>query len=194
MQKPTLTVTEFARQRVGEVRANRGLPEAPVRISIVGREDGRFQYDLQLVRPGEEHEGDVVVDESGGIVFHLPLSTAPYMNGVTVDADPASGALRVDNPNPLWLDPLAERVQAYLDAELNPYVASHGGHIDLLDVAEGVAYVHMGGGCQGCGMASVTLGQGIRAALLENFPEVTEVRDTTDHAQGTNPYYRAAKK
>jgi len=73
-------------------------------------------------------------------------------------------------------------------------VASHGGHIDLLDVAEGVAFIHMGGGCQGCGMAEVTLGQGVRAAILDAFPEIREVRDTTDHAQGANPYYQAAKK
>ena len=62
------------------------------------------------------------------------------------------------------------------------------------DVAEGVAYVHMGGGCQGCGMASVTLAQGVRTAILDRFPEITDVRDTTDHAQGANPYYQASKK
>ena len=52
----------------------------------------------------------------------------------------------------------------------------------------------MGGGCQGCGMAEVTLGQGVRVAILERFPQIIEVRDTTDHAQGANPYYQAAKK
>ena len=64
----------------------------------------------------------------------------------------------------------------------------------LLDVSDGVAFIHMGGGCQGCGMAEVTLGQGVRVAILERFPEIIEVRDTTDHAQGANPYYQAAKK
>lgn len=56
------------------------------------------------------------------------------------------------------------------------------------------AYLRLGGGCQGCGMAAVTLGQGVRAAILDSFPDIREVRDTTDHAQGANPYYQAAKK
>ena len=102
--------------------------------------------------------------------------------------------MRVENPNPLWLDPLAEAVQRLLDDEINPSVATHGGHIDLLDVADGVAFIHMGGGCQGCGMAAVTLGQGVRSAILDSFSDIREVRDTTDHAQGANPYYQAAKK
>ena len=43
-------------------------------------------------------------------------------------------------------------------------------------------------------MASVTLAQGVRTAILDRFPEITDVRDTTDHAQGANPYYQASKK
>jgi Fe-S cluster biogenesis protein NfuA len=43
-------------------------------------------------------------------------------------------------------------------------------------------------------MAAVTLGQGVRTAILDSFPDISEVRDTTDHAQGANPYYQAAKK
>jgi Fe/S biogenesis protein NfuA len=54
-------------------------------------------------------------------------------------------------------------------------------------------YVHMGGGCQGCGMASVTLKHGIEAMVQESFPEITNIIDTTDHASGTNPYYQPAK-
>ncbi|MGZ7017946.1 MAG: NifU family protein, partial [Acidimicrobiia bacterium] len=57
-----------------------------------------------------------------------------------------------------------------------------------------IAYLRMGGGCQGCGMAAVTLSQGIEVALLEFVPEITEVVDVTDHASGSNPYYEAAKK
>jgi len=122
------------------------------------------------------------------------LASVPYLDGITLDANPSSGALTVDNPNPLWLDELARDVQRLLDEEINPSVAMHGGHIDLLDVSDGVAYINMGGGCQGCGMAEVTLGQGVRVAIMDRFPQITEVRDTTDHAQGANPYYQAAKK
>jgi Fe/S biogenesis protein NfuA len=194
MKQPRVTATGAARTRIEQVRANRKQPGAGLRIAITGRQEGAFVYDMQLVAPGEERQGDMVVDTLEGIPIHVPLESAPYLDGITLDADLPMGAVRVINPNALWLDPVAERVQRLLDEEINPSVASHGGVIDLLDVADGVAYIHMGGGCQGCGMAEVTLGQGVRTAILDSFPEIHEVRDTTDHAQGANPYYQAAKK
>jgi Fe/S biogenesis protein NfuA len=194
MREPRIAATDLALTRIEQVRSNQRKPGAGVRIAITGRQEGAFTYDLSLVAMGEEREGDVIVDGPGGIRFMLPLESVPYLDGITIDADRLSGALRVDNPNPLWLEELARDVQQLLDQEINPSVATHGGHIDLLDVSDGVAYIHMGGGCQGCGMAEVTLGQGVRVAILERFPEITEVRDTTDHAQGANPYYQAAKK
>ena len=194
VKAPRIATTEFALTRIEQVRANRKQPDAGVRIAITGRQDGSFSYDLSLVASGEERAGDVLVDGPDGVRFTMPLASVPYLDGVTLDADPSSGALTVDNPNPLWLDELARNVQRLLDDEINPSVAMHGGHIDLLDVSDGVAYIHMGGGCQGCGMAEVTLGQGVRVAIMERFPQITEVRDTTDHAQGANPYYEAAKK
>ena len=194
MKTPRISATDIALSRIEQVRANRKQPEAGVRIAITGRRDGAFVYDMQLVVPGEERDGDVVIEGPQGLQFHVPLAATPYLDNATLDADAATGALRVENPNPLWLEPVAQSIQEFLDDEVNPMVAGHGGVIDLLDVADGVAYIHMGGGCQGCGMAEVTLGQGVRVAILERFPEIHDVRDTTDHAQGTNPYYQAAKK
>ena len=194
MPEPRIAATDFALTRIEQVRVNRKQPDAGIRIAITGRENGGFTYDLGLVPSGEEREDEVVVTGPKGIRFHLPRASAAYLDGITLDADPGTGALSVDNPNPIWLDDLAASIQQFLDAEINPSVASHGGHIDLLDVTEGIAYIHMGGGCQGCGMASVTLGQGVRVALLERFEEITDVLDTTDHAAGKNPYYQQSKK
>ena len=194
MKEPRIAATDFALTRIEQVRTNRKQPDAGVRIAITGRQDGGFTYDIALVPAGEERVGDILVDGPEGIRFTVALESVPYLDGITLDVDRCSGALIVDNPNPLWLDELARSVQRLLDDEINPSVATHGGHIDLLDVSEGVAYIQMGGGCQGCGMAEVTLGQGVRVAIMESFPQITEVRDTTDHAQGANPYYQAAKK
>ena len=74
-----------------------------------------------------------------------------------------------------------------------PAVAMHGGEIHLIDFKDGVVYIQMGGGCQGCGAADVTLKAGIERMIVEEIPEVTEVLDTTDHASGGNPYYAPAK-
>jgi Fe/S biogenesis protein NfuA len=87
-----------------------------------------------------------------------------------------------------------QRVIQILDEQINPSIASHGGHAELVAIEDTIAYLRLSGGCQGCGMAAVTLGQGIEVAILDAVPEITEVIDVTDHASGANPYYEAAKK
>lgn len=81
------------------------------------------------------------------------------------------------------------RIQSLFDEKVNPAIASHGGHAELVDVKDGNVFVRMGGGCQGCGMAAMTLRQGIERAIREEVPEVDEVIDVTDHGAGENPYY-----
>ena len=87
-------------------------------------------------------------------------------------------------------DALKARVQAVFDEQINPAVAMHGGFISLVDVKDSKVFVEMGGGCQGCGAANMTLKAGIEAILLEEVPEITAVVDTTDHAHGDNPYFK----
>jgi Fe/S biogenesis protein NfuA len=88
---------------------------------------------------------------------------------------------------------LKTRVQELIDASINPAVAGHGGYVELLDVKDNTAYIAMGGGCQGCGAADITLKAGIERLIKEEIPEIVEVLDTTDHAAGTNPYYTPGK-
>ncbi|MBI4056443.1 MAG: NifU family protein [Elusimicrobia bacterium] len=85
---------------------------------------------------------------------------------------------------------LKNKVQEIFDTQINPAVAGHGGNIELLDVKDNNIYIKMGGGCQGCGQANATLRQGIEATLRETFPQINEILDVTDHASGTNPYYK----
>ena len=72
---------------------------------------------------------------------------------------------------------------------MNPAVASHGGHVELMGVEDGKAVIVFGGGCQGCGMADVTLKQGVETMIKDNVPSITEVIDATDHEAGENPFY-----
>jgi len=91
-------------------------------------------------------------------------------------------------------DALYERVADLFDTQVNPMVARHGGRVELIDVQDAVVMLRMAGGCQGCGMADVTLRQGIEAMLQQHVPEVKGIVDITDHTAGTNPYFAAAKK
>jgi Fe-S cluster biogenesis protein NfuA len=72
--------------------------------------------------------------------------------------------------------------------QINPSLGGHGGSVELIDVQDGIVTVRMMGGCQGCGMARVTLQEGVEATLKQAIPAVKGVRDITDHSMGANPY------
>ncbi len=110
---------------------------------------------------------------------------------------PSSPAVGSRPPADLQADlsgAVAQRVMMVLDRQINPSIAGHGGHAELVAVEDDTAYLRLSGGCQGCSMATVTLGQGIEVAIKELVPEITRVLDVTDHASGTSPYFEAAKK
>ncbi len=86
-------------------------------------------------------------------------------------------------------DGIYDIVDALFREEINPMVARHGGKVELVDVQDATVVVRMMGGCQGCGMATVTLRQGIESALRQAVPVVRGLKDITDHASGRNPYY-----
>ncbi|MEW5994134.1 MAG: NifU family protein [Candidatus Zixiibacteriota bacterium] len=85
---------------------------------------------------------------------------------------------------------LQAKAQKLLQNQINPYVSSHGGFIDVVDAQGDTVYVYMSGGCQGCASAQMTLRQGVEQLIFKEIPEVKRVVDVTDHTAGMNPYYR----
>ena len=90
-------------------------------------------------------------------------------------------------------DAIFDVVTEVFHREVNPSIASHGGAVELLDVQDGTVVLRMQGGCQGCGMANVTLRQGIEGTLRRSVPSIQGIEDVTDHSAGTNPYFSSAK-
>jgi len=140
---------------------------------------------------------------SGNIVTVVKQSPAPWQAvgksvGVAIrtamasDLPPLSAPPRL--PNAVNDDALYEQVAKVFEEQVNPMVARHGGRVELIDVQDAVVMLRMGGGCQGCGMADVTLRQGIEGLLAQAAPEVRGIVDITDHTSGANPYFQAAKK
>ncbi|WP_293962359.1 NifU family protein [Sneathiella sp.] len=95
-------------------------------------------------------------------------------------------------PKPGLKTPEGIAIRKLLEEKVNPSIAAHGGRITLVDLQKDRAYVRLDGGCQGCGMADVTLKQGVAVEIQNLVPSITEVLDVTDHADGTNPYYQPA--
>jgi Fe/S biogenesis protein NfuA len=189
-----ITVTDTARQNILELMATQGKPGLALRFGVRGRGQGGFLYRLAFAQRDEQAPGDVAV-ESGGVTVLIDAESVPLVQGTTIDYVEQGGetGFKIDNPNPLWTDAIAAAVQGVIDQEINPAVGTHGGFVTLLDVREGTAFIQLGGGCQGCGMADVTLKQGIEVRIREVVPSIREVVDTTDHAEGRNPYFSPAK-
>jgi Fe-S cluster biogenesis protein NfuA len=103
--------------------------------------------------------------------------------------DPAMSE-QYDN-NRLPESEIRKKIQNLLENEINPALGMHGGWVELIDVKKNAVYLRLGGGCQGCQSASLTLKMGIEKAIREKIPEVGEILDTTDHAAGRNPYYQS---
>ena len=203
-----LTITKKALDKVLAIRAQEpDADELALGIRISGIQGMEFSYEMSMVRAADLLDDDHVEDHQGLTVF-MPRDSVDHLRGATLDLsrDLLNPGLVLDNPNspspavgrdapPLDPnDPVAARVQQVLDLQINPAIASHGGIAELVAVEDGTAYLRLGGGCQGCGMATVTLSQGIERSLISTVPEITRVVDVTDHASGTNPYYEQAKK
>ena len=171
-----------------------------LRVSVQASSPLAPQYELSLVDDSDEQSGDTVVD-GGGFKVYIDESSAGKLDGATVDwiESMDGGGFQVENPNikPIGSEPpsgeLAQRLAQFVESQINPSVASHGGRITLVDVRDNVAYVQLSGGCQGCGMATVTLKQGVERMIREAFPEIVDVIDVTDHTMGSSPYYEASR-
>jgi Fe-S cluster biogenesis protein NfuA len=85
---------------------------------------------------------------------------------------------------------LSSGVQEILAGRINPAIAAHGGHVELVKIDDGTVHIRMSGGCQGCGAANITLKNGIEKSLRSVFPEIKAVVDVSDHEAGKNPYYK----
>jgi Fe-S cluster biogenesis protein NfuA len=89
---------------------------------------------------------------------------------------------------------LAEAARRVLDAEVNPAIAAHRGHVTVTGAEDGWIRIRLDGGCQGCSLAEVTIRQGIEPLLRDRLPAVTGLTDVTDHEAGTDPFFSPEKR
>lgn len=193
-----LEIDEGAKQKIGAVLDSQEVASRAIRVSA----PFRGKYSMSLEPDGEPLADDTVLDYEAFKVF-VDRQSQAFVNGASlkwVDTA-AGGGFQFENPNDAPQEPSKKQppegpegdewrmIQQIIDEQVNPSVAGHGGHIDLFEYRDGIAYVRMGGGCQGCGQAKVTLKLGVERLLRELAPGLKEVLDITDHADGRNPYY-----
>ncbi len=185
-----ITFSEKARARLVEMLKAEGREGWAIRIRVKGRDNDTYVYDFRSVEVADKGAGDEVVDTGDFLVYVDPAS-AKRIQGASVDLSVAEmGRFVVENPNPVWQDKTADKVAALIVDKVNPAVAIHSGRVSLVDFNEDIAYIVMQGGCQGCGLATVTLRQGIERLILDEVPAVKSVVDVTAHDEGETPFFR----
>lgn len=190
-----IQISESAQTHFRKLIEREALPGLGVRLSAVHPGTVKADVRLEFAEPGDLL-GDEWAIDCEGFTLWLEAASINYLDSAEIDYENkgTGGQLQIRAPKikgevPAQSASLVERVLWIVEHEINPQLAQHRGNVAVQEVtAEGVVVLRFGGGCHGCGMADVTLKQGIEKTLLEKVPGVTAVRDATDHDSGDAPY------
>jgi len=191
-----ITITDAAQDYLADLLEKQNTPGIGIRIFITQPGTQYAETCIAYCKPGEEKPDDQPIGLKS-FTAYIDAISQPFLEDALVDyaSDRMGGQLTIKAPNakvPMVNEdsPLNERVDYYLQTEINPGLASHGGMVSLVDIVDdNVAVLRFGGGCQGCGQVDLTLKDGVERTLLERIPQLTAVRDVTDHTNRENAYY-----
>lgn len=190
-----LNITDAAVQYLSELLAKQNVPGMSVRVFITQPGTPYAETCLAYCRPEEVNTKDEIMDMDDLRVY-LDKQSIPYLEDAKIDfaKDKMGGQLTIKAPNAKMPkvnsdSPIEDQINYVLYNEVNPGLASHGGEVKLVEVTEeGLAILEFGGGCQGCSAVDITLKEGIEKTLLEKLPQLSGVRDVTDHTKADNAY------
>lgn len=195
-----IIITESAQSYLAELLAKQDVEGIGVRIFVEHAGTPRAECCMSYCQPDEVDDADLQIPYPA-FIAHIDAPSIPYLHDAVIDynKDRFGGQLTFRAPNSKVPQvgenaSIEERINYVLQSEINPQLASHGGHVDLLEVIEDdagmTAVLKFGGGCQGCSAVDVTLRQGVEVQLKQQIPELTQVIDDTDHSYNANAYYR----
>lgn len=192
-----ITITESAQEYLAELLKKQDCDGIAVRIFTLDAGTPKAETCISFCRPGEAQETDEI-RQYASFNAYLEQRSIPYLKDAVVDyaKDSMGGQLTIKAPNSRLPQigqnsSLEDRVNYVLYNEINPSLAAHGGVVTLEEIFDSsVAVLKFGGGCQGCGMVDLTLKEGVEKTLREKIPQLTEVRDITDHTKRENAYFK----
>ncbi len=190
-----VTITESAQDYLAELLSKQD-DALGVRVFINQPGTPRAETCIAYCREGDIHDADQK-EEMAKFAVWYDAHSLPFLEDALVDyaKDRMGGQLTIKAPNAKLprvdeSSSLADRVNYVLYNEVNPALAAHGGEVSLVEITEtNVAILQFGGGCQGCSAVDQTLKGGVEKTLLEQIPQLTGVRDTTDHTDTSQAYY-----
>lgn len=190
-----IDISESAQGYLRDLLAKQEQEGVGIRVFVANPGTPQAETCIAYCRPGEEQEDDVAVQFEGFTAWFEQRSER-FLEDAKVDyqEDRLGGQLTIKAPNARVPNvdensPIEDRINYVLYNEVNPMLAAHGGMVTLVEVEESVAVLQFGGGCQGCAAVDMTVSQGVEKALLDQIPELTGIRDVTDHSVRENAYY-----
>ena len=192
-----IDISESAQGYLRELLSKQEEKDVAIRIFVAQPGTPNAETCIAYCRPGEEQDDDLPVAYEGFTAWFEERSI-PFLEDAVVDyqQDQMGGQLTIKAPNARVPSvgpdaPLEDRINYILYNEINPGLAAHGGVVSLVEIAEeSVAVLQFGGGCQGCSAVDITLKNGVEKSLLEQIPELTGIRDATDHSITEHAYYQ----
>lgn len=192
-----ITVTKEAQVYLSEMLANHEIDDLHLQVKVKNPGTPIADCFLNFCERQEVDDNAIEIPQSTFSLFVAKVDEN-YLTNANIDYEitDTGGQLNIKAPDlkgkvPKDGAPLFERVEYFINSELNPSLAMHGGFAKLADIDDGYAFIKFGGGCQGCGMAEQTLSMGMETKLLKAFPELKGLMDGTNHSKGENPYYQA---
>lgn len=198
MSETYLTITDSAQEYLLELLEKQDAPGMGVRIFVEKPGTPSAECCMAYTTAEDAQESDKL-QQLNGFQAHIEEISVPYLEDAVIDysKDRMGGQLTFKAPKSKMASlhdnaTVEERINYYLQTEINPQLASHGGNIQLNQLIEDdtVAVLEFGGGCQGCGQADATLSEGVEKTLLERIPELKRVTDVTDHTVRDNAFYK----
>ena len=191
-----INITKSAEEYLAKLIQDKNETDISIRIFISDPGTPKAETCLAYCKPDEAMPDDMIINLDL-INVNLEKRSLPFLKDAEVnfDNDTFGGQLTIKAPNARVPNiskdsPVEDRINYVIYNEINPMLESHGGEVSLIEFNDhGEAVLQFGGGCQGCGMVDVTLKDGIEKTLVEQIPEVTGVKDTTDHSIDDNAYY-----
>jgi Fe/S biogenesis protein NfuA len=192
-----IEITKSAQEYFGRLIAQQEMDDVGLYLTVLKPGTPLASCDLQFHVPGQSGQEEIEF-KYDAFKLYIPAGSEHWLEEAKIDFEKtdAGSQLTIKAPGikgnrPDDSESLEEKIAWVLQSEINPGLASHGGKVSLeLITPENEVVLRFGGGCHGCGMVNVTLQDGIEKTLKEYFPEIKAVIDATDHATGSNPYYK----
>ncbi len=191
-----VSISDSAQTYLKELLDKQDADGISIRMFVSDPGTPKAETCIAYCRPGEEQEGDEVM-ELKGFNAYFEARSIPFLDEATVDYSPdrMGGQLTIRAPNSKMVrvtedSSIEDRINYILHNEVNPGLAAHGGQVSLVEITDdNYAVLEFGGGCQGCSAIDITLKEGVQKTLMTSIPTLAGVKDVTDHTDKSKAYY-----